>query len=235
VIRVLAARLDRTADSVELLDGESHHLKVRRASDGDPVEAVDGQGGVGLGRLRIRGKQYTVELGEIRTAPRPAPLRLLVGAGDRDRFLWLIEKATELGATAVVPLATERALHVGNRVRDEHRDRLARRTLETLKQCGGAWAPEIEPITPLDRAVAAGSDGIRWLGDPEGIDPPLVDPDQAATIIIGPEGGLTPDEVELCGRAGFIGVRFGSRVLRFETAAVAGLALIASRRRESHG
>jgi 16S rRNA (uracil1498-N3)-methyltransferase len=235
MIRVLAAAVHESRGPLELLEQEEHHLRVRRAADGDPVEVLDGRGGVGQGVVRLAGKRYGVELSSVRSVPRPDPLVLLVGAGDRERFAWLVEKAAELGATAVIPLGTARALNVTSRVRDEHRPKLARRALETLKQCGGAWAPEVGPVTPLDRALAAVGPGLRWLADPRGTRPEVTPPATGATVIIGPEGGFEAGELVACRQAGFESVRLGSRMLRFETAAIAALALIASGRTERNG
>ena len=70
-----------------------------------------------------------------------AELTLAVGAGDRDRFAWLVEKAVELGVTAVVPLETERTAGVATRVATtQHLAKLRRQALEAIKQCGAAWA-----------------------------------------------------------------------------------------------
>jgi 16S rRNA (uracil1498-N3)-methyltransferase len=153
---------------------------------------------------------------------------LAVGAGDRDRFTWLVEKATELGATAILPLDTERTRGVATRLRPGGEVRLARRALEALKQCGGAWAPEVLPPMTLGAflEVHGSGHGARWLGDAEGASPVPVAGNVPALAVVGPEGGLTADERNLLLRAGFAPVRFGPHILRFETAAVAALVLL---------
>ena len=233
MIRVLVDRLDDGARTAALLDAEEHHLRVRRVTDGETIEALDGKGRRAHGRIRINGKQFSIELEAVRSTPPPVPIRLLVAAGDRERFLWLIEKATELGATDIVPITTERTASVNTRIRDEHRGKLERRALEALKQCGGAWSPAIAPVAPLDLALARTDTPIRWLADHAGGRPDSVPAERAATVIIGPEGGLTDRERSACVDAGFTAVRLGPRTLRFETATLAALALIAAGREET--
>jgi 16S rRNA (uracil1498-N3)-methyltransferase len=235
MIRVLVEPLEPASRSARLLEGEEHHLKVRRVEAGEPVEAIDGRGHLGRGTLHGGPKHLSVELATVDVVPPAAPLRLRVGAGDRDRFLWLVEKATELGATALVPLLTERSISVANRVKDEHRGKLERRSLEALKQCGGAWTVAIEPVAELAVAVAAAPTGLRWVADVSGAEPRVHGLHQPATIIIGPEGGLTQAELATCRSGGFSLVRLASRVLRFETAAIAALALMAAGRRDASG
>ena len=232
MIRVLVEQLEEPGSAVTLLDGEDHHLKVRRVADGEVIEALDGRGRKGRGKVRVTGKRFSIELDRVTSAQPPVPIRLLVAAGDRERFLWLIEKGTELGVTEIVPLATERTAGVNTRVREEHQAKLERRALEALKQCGGAWAPTIRQVVRLEDAVREMATPIRWLADHSGARPDLVAAAQPATVIIGPEGGFTDSEREICVTAGFTPVRLGQRTLRFETAAVAALALIAAGRED---
>ena len=152
--RVVVAGPLAAGRELKLAEEEAHHLRVRRAQAGDPVEALDGQGGVGSGTLVVRGREWLVAIERIASVPRPPGLVLMVGAGDRDRFAWLVEKAVELGVTDLVPLATERSAQVATRIREGQRDRLERRAIEALKQCGGAWVLSIHDIGPLDEALA---------------------------------------------------------------------------------
>ncbi|MGH7629643.1 MAG: RsmE family RNA methyltransferase [Gemmatimonadales bacterium] len=217
-----------------LADGEEHHLRVRRASHGERVQLRDGAGLVGTGRLVRQREGWQVEVETARRVGRPPPLTLAVGAGDRERFEWLVEKAAELGVTAVTPLETELAAAVATRVRPQHLDKLRRRALEAVKQCGAAWAPEIRAPEPLPAFLARPLEGEGWLADPEGGGAD-VDAGEPLTVLVGPEGGLTETERAAVRAAGYRPVRLGPNVLRFETAAVAAAALAVAARLSALG
>lgn len=222
--RVLAAGFT-AGGVVELPGDESHHLSVRRARAGERVELLDGAGLVGAGHLLERGRGWAVEVEEVRSVPAPAPARFLVGAGDRDRFGWLVEKLVELGATDLVPVETERSRAVATRIRDGQLDRLTRRAAEALKQSGGAWALRVHPVVELTAALERVAEPVRWVAEPAGEAPG--ETGQAGVVVaIGPEGGLTAPERARTAEAGFVPVRLGPRTLRFETAALAAATLI---------
>lgn len=195
-----------------------------------PVDIRDGEGLVGDGVLRGAGDAIEVVVARVERKPRPAPLRLAVGAGDRDRFAWLVEKAAELGVTEIVPLETARTAGVESRVRAgaQQLDRLRRRALEAVKQCGAAWAPVVHDVARLDAFLAQPPDGTRWLADVSGEAPPAGFGCGALTILVGPEGGFSEDELARARAAGFRPIRFAEQVLRFETAAIAAAACAAS-------
>lgn len=237
MIRVLVERAGRTgAWRGSLLDGEAHHLRVRRAEDGESVEVRDGEGLIGLGRLVRVGKSWDVEVISAERAPRAADLTLLVGAGDRDRFAWMVEKATELGVTSVVPLETERTAAVASRLRPQHLDRLRRHALEVVKQSGAAWATEVLDPVSLGELVGRALVGKGWVADASGAPVPAVLGENPLTVVIGPEGGLTEGELDRLRSAGYRAVSLGPHTLRFETAAIAAAAAaVAARLRGSDG
>ena len=214
---------------VPLDDDETHHLRVRRAAAGETVELRDGAGLSGTGVLEGAASRWAVRVGEVkRTSPPPA-LVLAVGAGDRDRFAWLVEKAAELGATEIVPVETGRTAGVATRVQAKHTARLGRRALESIKQSGALWSPQVLAPVPLGELLRARTEGARWIADPEGVPPPASVAD-AVTVLIGPEGGFTAGERTAVAEAGWQAVRLGPHVLRFETAAVAAAACVAAGR-----
>lgn len=219
-----------------LREGEAHHLQVRRATDGETVELRDGEGLVGVGRALRAGKSWRIEASEVDRVSRGPSLTLAVGAGDRERFAWVVEKATELGVTAVIPLESERTAGVASRVRAHHIERLRRHALEAVKQSGAAWAAAVEEPLSLSGLVDRSLYGSGWLADADGRPVPASVGEVPLTVVIGPEGGLTPQERErLCG-AGYVPVRLAPHTLRFETAAVAAAAaVVAGRLRGSHG
>ncbi len=218
------------AGRVELEEDELHHLRVRRAREGEALRILDGAGATALGRLVKAGRGFAVEVETVSREPRPPGFSLAVGAGDRDRFAWLAEKAAELGVSDLVPMESERTRSVAAGLRPSHIPALQRRARQAIKQSRAPWSPRIHPLRSVDEVARETGSPYRWLGEVSGISPPEVDPDGAMTVVIGPEGGLTEAEREVFLAAGFEPVRLAPDLLRFETAALAAAAVVASRR-----
>jgi 16S rRNA (uracil1498-N3)-methyltransferase len=217
-------------------ESEAHHLRVRRVTAGEPVGLRNGAGLVGTGRTVQEGHAWLVEVEAVAAAPRPAELTLAIGAGDRERFGWLVEKATELGVTAIVPLETERTAGVATRVRPQHLEKLRRQALEALKQCGAAWAPVVAEPIELEEFLRRPRAGVLWLADPAGEMPAAgLDP-APVTVVVGPEGGISERERAALLAAGYRPRVLGPHTLRFETAALAAaVAVSTARLRGVHG
>jgi 16S rRNA (uracil1498-N3)-methyltransferase len=219
-------------------EGEAHHARVLRVALGDRVRLVDGAGSVGLGQIVKVAKGATMV--EIETLDRIEPLpviHLMLPIADRDRMLWLAEKATELAVFSWRPVMWRRSRNVNPRGEGVgFQTRVRARMVSALTQCGGAWLPVLYPDATLERALAASPAGARWLLDANG-GPATSLPVQAPlTIALGPEGGLEDAERAEMIAAGFTPVKIGPLTLRFETAAIAALgiaraALTASRER----
>jgi 16S rRNA (uracil1498-N3)-methyltransferase len=231
VIRVFSPEpLSPGQSRVALTAEERHHLAVRRVAPHQPIEVLDGLGSVGRGRWGGREADPWVDLTEVVRVARPPELALLVGAGDRERFGWLVEKAQELGATHVVPLVTERTRGVATGLSPAHLERLARRAVQAMKQAGTAWRLEIGPLSELATALPAVAARVRWLADPTGQPPGPVGAADAVAVLIGPEGGFTERERARAMEHRFTPLKLGSGVLRFETAALAAAAVISALR-----
>ena len=215
----------RAGLTIPLDEEESHHLRVRRAEAGEIVELRDGAGLAGEGVLEATGGAWAVTVTRATTMPPASGLTLAVGAGDRDRFLWLVEKAAELGVSRIVPLETSRSAGVATRLRPAHLDKLTRRALEATKQSGAHWSPDIGALESFTHFIAQARSGARWLADAAGSAPPATPGE--VTVLIGPEGGLTPSERAAALEAGWTPVSLGPNVLRFETAAIAAAAHVA--------
>lgn len=220
----------RQGARLTLDDAEARHLRVRRLAPGDPVELLDGVGASASATLEFIGARCDATVGEVRLAPRPSVTVLAVGAGDKDRFLLLAEHATELAVTRIIPLATGRARDVATRLRGEGIARARRRAREACKQCGNPWATDVDEECDLG-AIAARAPSLRWLlADRDGPTCPAIGAHAGVGWIIGPEGGLTPAELEVCARLGAQSVRFSPAVLRFDTAAIAAAVITLDRR-----
>lgn len=219
--------------TIALDDEEAHHLEVRRAGDRVAAHALDGAGGLGMGTLRHSGVSWLFEVEMAVIQPRPAELVLAVGAGDKDRFLTVAEKAAELGVTRVIPIETSHTRSVASRLRDGGIDKAGRRAREACKQSGNAWLPLVEPLATIS-ALPGIVPGVRWLlADPRGDDLPATLSQDPVGWLIGPEAGFTDAEVDaLEGDLGATRIRLGRHVMRFETAAVAAAVLTERARAE---
>ncbi|MGH7590677.1 MAG: RsmE family RNA methyltransferase [Gemmatimonadales bacterium] len=212
--------------SVSLDATEAQHLRVRRRETVERLRLVDGLGRVGYGVVTLGTHGAHVTLEQVEDVPMPPRLVLAVGAGDKDHFAWLAEKATELGVTDLVPIETERTVNVASRVRDGSVERVQRRATEALKQCEGTWAPRVHANIALDRFLEEAPPGRRWVMEQGGEELPTHVGQDAVTCLVGPEGGFTDAERRGCAGAGFTPVTLGGLVLRFETAAIAAAAWV---------
>ena len=226
------ARGPFAAGGVVILDEEeAHHLKVRRVADGAVIRLVDGRGGVATARLALERELVAARVVAATVVAPPPVTELLVGSGDRDRFLMVVEKAAELGATKVVPVVTERSSQLATRFLAVHVEKAVRRAREAVKQCGAAWAPAVGSPVALSEALRCAPPGaLRLVAAEAGGPLPLVREADAVQWAIGPEGGFSDAERAAARAAGFRPVALGRATLRFDTAALAALALTAQAR-----
>ncbi len=216
---------------IAALDGpEAHHLiHVMRASVGEEVVLFDGSGLEFSARVEKLGRSR-VELAvlERRRVDRELAIEVTLGValpkGDRAR--WLVEKVVELGGRRIVPLVTARSVAGPT---EKTLTRLRRTVVEASKQCGRNRLLEIaEPVAWAGFLTEVGSEPCRLLAHPRG--EPCAWPSleralpQGIVAAVGPEGGFTPDEVELAKASGWRTVDLGRRILRVETAAAVILA-----------
>lgn len=216
--------------TVALDENAARHMRVLRLGAGAVVGLRDGQGSIAEGQLVVLSKSHAqVEVTHVATVPPLPAVHLLVPVADRDRMLWLAEKAAELGATSWRPVLWRRSRSVSPRGEGVNFQAKVRARMEgALAQSEGAWLPQPFPEANLERAMLAAPAGDRVVLDPAGT--PLVGPEsprlqQPLVIAVGPEGGIERDELEQVRAAGFRPVSLGPTILRFETAAIAALAM----------
>lgn len=214
--------------SVTLGEEAAHHMRVRRLEPGVRVRLVDGEGRVGDGTLVRLGKSAAVvDVDTLAQRDALPPVHLLVPVADRDRMLWLAEKATELALTSWRPVLWRRSRSVSPRGEGPgFQGKVRARMLAALAQCEGAWLPALYPDATLERAIAAAPEGTRLLLDPDGAPLASLPLEGPVTLALGPEGGIEPDERERLVAAGFAPVALGGNILRLETAGVAALAIV---------
>jgi len=213
--------------TVVLGEGEVQHARVRRIGIGERVRLVDGAGAVATGTVvRLTKAQASIDIEAVdRVEPGPV-IHLMLPVADRERMLWLAEKATELAIFSWRPVMWKRSRSVSPRGEGvTFQAKVRTRMLSALTQSGGAWLPVLYPDATPDRAIASAPSGARWLLDSEGEPAPNVPVTAPITIAVGPEGGVEREERTLLTGAGFVPVRIAPLTLRFETAAIAGLAI----------
>ena len=214
--------------TVSLPDAAAHHARVKRLVAGDGVRLTDGAGRIATGAItRMSKSAVDVELGSVRRIARPAPLELYAPVGDRERMLWLAEKATELAITAWQPVVFRRSRSVSPRGEGAaFAAKIRARMISALEQSGGAWLPDVRPEIDVEAAARVTAPVARYLLDPAGSALDAAPAADGAAIILGPEGGFEPDERGLLIAGGWRPARLATTILRFETAGIAAVAIV---------
>lgn len=218
---------------IELDEQASHHLiRVLRVQINDQVTLFNGLGGeftctvVEVGKKRIKLKVLTAVAREVES---PIQITLAQGLARGEKMDYIVQKAVELGVVAVVPLITTRSNVKLPRERAEkkvqHWQQIA---ISACEQSGRNLIPQIEPITFFEEWINQVQSDYKWVLDPHA-QVKLQSKEQKKgkmLLLIGPEGGLTRDEVTMAERKGFKALTLGPRILRTETAPVAALAIL---------
>ncbi len=232
-----ASRADAST-TVALGTSLRSHLRVLRLRAGDAVRVTDGQGSLWLARLERDADGLACRLETHLSAPPPLSVTLGFGVSNKQRTLTLVEKAVELGAAVLQPIGFARSASVADAAWSRaFWAKAARRAATAMEQGGGAWLPRIHDPIPLhsylDGVRGPGDGSLRVLLDASGtehLDRVMAERDDSGrVIVVGPEGGLEAAEIAACREAGFRIAHIGHRVLRFETAAIAALVLVAAR------
>lgn len=216
------------------LSGEPFHYlaRVLRVKPGEKLEVFDGNGhAFDAAVTRVAEKSLSLTLSAPRPAPTAPPLTLIQGLPKGDKLELVLQKGTELGVAAFWPAVTERAV---SRPKDAEAkaQRWRKIAAEAARQCGRADVPSVAAPGPLDDALAALAPGTLLLVlDEEEKTLRLSDALTGAPValVVGPEGGLSREEVKRLQQRGGVCVTLGSRVLRTETAALAALSVLLHR------
>ncbi len=210
----------------------NHIMRVLRLRDGDLLTLFDGRGGEYGARIAVlRRDSVQVEVQEHRDVERESKLHLTLtqGISRGERMDWVMQKATELGVARIVPVITERTVvKLDERQGERKLEHWRAIVIAACEQSGRNRVPEVATPRALHELMNAADDAGRRLllspaGDLNARDLVL---SGRATLLVGPEGGLSDEERELAGAAGFEQVRMGPRVLRTETAAIAALTIL---------
>jgi 16S rRNA (uracil1498-N3)-methyltransferase len=224
-----------TAGTRGLVSGSAanHIARVLRLGVGDALILFDGQGGEYAARIEaLRKDAVVVDVGAHAAIERESPLAVTLaqGVSRGERMDWVMQKATELGVRRIVPLFTERSMVRLDAHQAPKKSRHWRGVIiAACEQCGRNRVPEL--TAPLDYheflGIDAPKDELRLLLSPTGkLRIGAIKRPEKITLLIGPEGGLAPDEGAAALAKGFVGVQLGPRILRTETAAIAALAAL---------
>jgi 16S rRNA (uracil1498-N3)-methyltransferase len=218
-----------------LTGGAAAHLtRVLRLRPKAALTLFNGRGGEYAATIeRVRASEVTVAIGEHEPIEResPFPLTLAQGVSRGERMDLVVQKATELGVARLVPLLTERSVV---RLDEEQSDRKSSHwraiAIAACEQCGRNRLPEVALPAKLREFLRqpSGDSVVRLLLSPAATRriEDVARPAAGATVLIGPEGGLSDAEQQDALTAGFTAVNLGPRVLRTETAAIASLTLL---------
>ena len=218
---------DLEAAGLQLRGDTAHHLlRAARLKPGDEVLVGDGLGATRPGRLsEAAGDTVGVEwTGELRREPRPAPAVVLVlGVPDGKDLVRAVVNATEAGADRVILTRTSRSVRPLPVLSQKTWVRLSRAVREACAQCRRVHLPELDATADLPSAVS----GAAWLrvcvpgAAPAATVTPPVDAPGPWTAVVGPEGGLSPEETAWLTEIGAVPLWLGPTVLRTRTAATA--------------
>ena len=211
------------ANTIEITDEEHRHLSVARAEPGEPIEVFNGKGTVWSGFVKNVGKRVTTVRIERERIDPPPTIELILGqALIRSAALELaIEKTVEIGVTRIVPFIASRSNVTTGRI-----DRWERIIIEAAKQSKHYHLPVIEPLVKFERILSLPAKSKIVLAERNGKRLKSCLNGSPVLYLVGPEGGWTEDEIKAATLAGFSPVSLGEAVLRSETAAIVGGAII---------
>jgi len=222
------ADADFTPNSAATLGEQAaHHARVKRLAVGDRVQITNGRGAMARGAITTLGKTaLDVSVDSVRMVPAPPPIHLRAPIADRDRMLWLAEKATELGLASWRGVAFRRSRSVSPRGEGpQFAAKVRARMIAALEQSGGAWLPARLPDCGVD-AIDVNGAASRVLLDQAGQPLLRLAVPPAMALLFGPEGGLEAAEREFLLANGWQLASLAENTLRFETAGIAAIAVV---------
>lgn len=230
--RIFTDSLLAVGGQCQLDDNAANHVgRVLRMQAGQALQLFNGDGQDYRATITEAGKKHVqVEVQEAAENETESPLRVVLAQtlSKGDRMDYAVQKAVEMGVSEIVPLTTERC---DVKLKGDREDKRLRHwqqvAISAAEQCGRARVPDIQPVMTVQ----------QWLEHARACDLRLVlhhrterslntlEKPSSIALMIGPEGGLTAEEIALAEDNGFLPVALGPRVLRTETAPVAAIAL----------
>ena len=222
---------------VEVTGDEAHHAVAgRRLAVGEQVVLTDGSGVSVTGEVESTGKRvFEVRVGSVEVAGQASPRIVVVQAipkGERGELA--VEVLTEIGVAEIVPWAASRSVAVwrGERAVKSH-GKWVSTAREAAKQARRSWFPLVPPMATTAQVVGLIRDAdlavVLHEEGPASFSSLKVPAAGTIVVVVGPEGGISPDELAAFAEAGVQGVKLGDEVLRTSTAGVAAVAALLSR------
>ncbi len=213
--------------------GAYHVARVLRMRPGAPLVVFDGSGTDHQAEIvAVDGDQVMVQLRTSTPGMGESPLKvtLVQGISRGERMDWTLQKATELGVTAIAPVLTARSVvRLDDKQATKKQAHWRAIVVGACEQCGRSRVPTVTtPISLRDYFTNVRKDGMRLVLSPSapGSLAGIASLPSRVELLIGPEGGLDDDEITAAQKAGYMPVRLGPRVLRTETAAVVALTVL---------
>ncbi len=220
--------VDAITPSVTVKGDEFHHsIRVVRARVGEEVEVFDRAGNATRGVVEAIEKDHAVIRTGAAVPSRESPLRIHLAMAiiQLEKFELVLQKATELGVCSIIPLDTER-VELRRERYENKRERWEKIVFEAVRQSGRTIAPPILPTMTLEEVLQRPGTKVLFDADAE---PGTLAALDEVTILIGPEGGWSDDELRRARERECVFQRLGPRRLRAETAAIASVSVVASR------
>jgi len=216
---------------IDLPDPAVRHIQARRLRSGDGLVLFDGTGGEYTARLEALEKRRAharIESFSPHDTEPPVAVTLLQGISKGERMDYSMQKATELGVARIIPVTSARCVVRLDAERWAKKQRHWQAVaVAACEQCGRNRIPPVAAPCSLDEALGAVAGLPGVIFDTEGNRAAHdLQPTAELATLIGPEGGLAPDEIQRVADLGWSRVRLGPRILRSDTAPVAALAVI---------
>lgn len=230
--RIFTPQSLQPGSQVVLEEAASRHLSraLRLGIDAPLVLFNDSGAELSARIVDINKRQVTVALGDtvVTNTESPLAIHLGIAISRGDRMDWVVQKATELGATSITPLLSERTeVKLQGERRDKKIQHWQQVAISACEQCGRNRIPAIAPLQQLEAwlpTVECERKFVLHHRSPAPLDP--TDTPRSVTLLIGPEGGLSEAEIVAAQNCGFTPLLLGPRVLRTETAPLAALAIM---------
>lgn len=208
---------------IRLSEESSHHaMRVLRLRQGDSVELFDGNGLSIIGNISFDKQEVKVQVLSILRQCKSLDIVLIQALLNNEKLDWVIEKSCELGVTGIIVFSSARGeiKLTGDRL-SKRLDRWKKIAISSCKQCGQNTLPKIDYFSSLEEALTIKKEKNFVLMPFTSRAEHFSQKPESVSFIVGPEGGLSAEELEVAKKRGWIPLKLGNLVMRTETAGLA--------------